>query len=157
MKNLYDWIVKEHEAFKHLLEEIVATEPDNIRKRLRLLNRFVKNFMAHETAEEKTLFQALKYNRVARQATLKALEWHQSIRQAVFDLANTKPGDTSWLRKMLAAKKNIVEHMKAEEETVLDFLKKAVEKARIEQIGSAFRYVEERELGTESIGGCRAG
>jgi hemerythrin-like domain-containing protein len=150
MKNVYDWIVKEHRAFKHLLEELIATEPDNIKKRLRLLNKFIKNFMAHETAEEKTLFQALKHNRVAKQATLKALEWHQSIRHTVADLANTKPSDISWLSKVIDAKENIVEHMKAEEETVLDFLKKAVEKARIEQIGSAFRYVEERELGTEA-------
>jgi len=150
MKNVYDWIVKEHKAFKGLLEELVAANPDNIKKRLRLFNKFVKNFVAHETAEEKTLFQVMKHNRMAKQATLKALEWHQSIHHTVSDLTNTEPSDRAWLSKMLVAKENIIEHMKAEEETVLDFLKKVFEKARIEQISSAFHYIEDRELDTES-------
>jgi hemerythrin superfamily protein len=152
MKNLYDLIMREHRAFKYLLEELITTEPDNIKKRIRLFNKFVRNFVAHETAEEKTLFQALKHNRVTRQATLKALDWHECVRRIISDLVKTKPSDLSWLSKIITAKKAIVAHMKAEEETVLDFLRNGVEKARIEQIGSAFRYVEERELRMEKAG-----
>ena len=77
MKNVYDWIVKEHRAFKHLLEELIATEPDNMKKRLRLLNKFVKNFMAHETAEEKTLSKEPK----TRETTMVRMKFSLSSNQ----------------------------------------------------------------------------
>ncbi len=116
--NLVEEIRRDHRYLSDLLTDLCNA--NNGETRARNYGNATQRIMAHEQAEEETLYDALGRDEALKDEILTALSDHASLKNMVVQLRqDTTPGNIHWKPRICRLREAALDHMKFEEEQIL--------------------------------------
>ncbi len=118
--NLVDEIRRDHQSLTDLLNDLCTAE--NGENKSRNYGSTIQMVMAHEQAEEETLYDALERFPGIKDETLNALRVHEAIKHMIVHLRlDTTPDDVQWKPRICQLREVAIHHMINEEEKILPY------------------------------------
>jgi hemerythrin superfamily protein len=115
-----DWLEvlsAERRRMERLFKQIEGTSDDQAAKRARLLDALSAALTKHALQKENVIYPALRASDQGAASTHLAAELFE-IKTYLYELDRLPKDDARWMRKLVALKHLVEEHMREEEETV---------------------------------------
>ena len=142
-------IKRDHNEVKALFKEFESLGPNAKVTRTKLATKIMDELVAHDQAEEQTLYGALK-ERVResdeRIKLLEAYEEHTMASELISKLRKTEPGDEEFMAKMQVLREAVEHHIKEEESDVHRMAREELEKDELNELGPEFEDAKKRVM-----------
>ncbi len=147
MTNVADWIVKEHDEFRDMLDEIIEMNKDDQEEVKEAFTYMRKRFRGHGKGEEMVVFPLMLQNERTKDAALEALEWHRAVRPPIKEIMETEPaGGRVWVAKIKVIRRIMFDHLEAEERDAVALIRQVYDIEQLVSMGKDFRAVEDDQL-----------
>jgi hemerythrin superfamily protein len=150
--NFEDRIRDEHEEFRKMLFMLSDTGTEDADLRLETYADLIMRVDAHEKAEERTIYQAMKGDEDLMEMALEALEQHRIGRVLMIELRKVSVDDELWLPKLRAIKGLLESHMLIEESLVLPTAKDILGQDTMDRFDEEFEAHEKEVLRSMASG-----
>lgn len=136
---IYEFLKKDHEVVKQLLEQLLESSPNATKRRRDLLQRLHDEIIPHMRAEEKVLYDPLKDISGMEDAVLDAYEEHINVESILRELETMDPSIDRWSAKVKVLKESLENHIKEEEEELFNSARQVLASDEAEMMGEAFK------------------
>jgi hemerythrin superfamily protein len=112
-------------------------------KRQALVHEMIRDLSIHSSCEELVLYPFIKLH-VGETAAKQLLDEQVATEQLLYELDNMKVGDPGFQAKFDTMVKNLLLHMKEEEEEIFPLLEKQVSDTKLKELGS--EWLEKKKI-----------
>lgn len=140
--NAVDLLKQDHDTVRELLERLEKTTERGVKTREELLGKLHLELQVHTQLEEEIFYPAYTQAGGKEEAVMaaEAKEEHRTVDSLVLpDLLNTDPGSIPFTGRLKVLKELIEHHIEEEEQELFPQAKKLLDKARLEQLGTAMQ------------------
>lgn len=141
MRDVLELIRRDHAHVKELLREFDALGVDATVSRAKLGKKIVEELVAHDRAEEATVYGVLRERareRGERIAILQAYAEHEAAEDLVHKLLSTDPKDDDFVAKFAVLRHGVERHIKEEEGRVHPIARSQIPPDELEELGTRF-------------------
>jgi hemerythrin-like domain-containing protein len=135
-ENIFEKIEEEHDEFKEMLSQLESKRKEDTFK------EFKKELIAHNQAEEQTLYEAIKTDQKGKAMALVGTEEHRIGATVVHKLDKATGED--WNVQINLLKHLLEKHIEVEEEELIPMAQKMLNKSKINEISEEFESIEEK-------------
>ena len=151
--DIFDRLIKDHDKHRKLITAIEETVGASDERKA-LFEQYKTDATAHAAAEEITLYHTLMGESEMRVYAQHSAADHHKIGELFEQLADADMGSSGWLNQFASLKKEYLDHLKEEEETIFPRALKDIGKERAVALKDEFNAqkpeeIERAEAGTD--------
>lgn len=136
---IYDFLKKDHEIVKQLLEQLQESSPTAIKRRRDLLQRLHDEIIPHIRAEEKVFYEPLKDIAGMEDMVLECYEEHVTTESILRELESMDPSQDRWDAKLTVFKESFEHHVDEEEQELFNNARQVLAAEEAQMMGEAFK------------------
>jgi hemerythrin-like domain-containing protein len=144
--NFEDRLKAEHDEFRKMLSQLSDTGIEDVDMRQETFADLSMRVDAHDRAEEKTIYDAMRKNSDTKELALEGSEQHRITRVLMVELRKVGLDDELWLPKLRVIKGLLEHHFMVEETLVLPTAKDSLDQATMDRIGQEFEQQEKEHF-----------
>ena len=151
--DIFDRLIQDHDKHRKLIKAIEETVGASDERKA-LFEHYKTDATAHAAAEEITLYHTLMGESEMRVYAQHSAADHHKIGELFEELAEADMGSSGWLNQFASLKKEYLDHLKEEEETIFPRALKDLGKERAVALKDEFNAqkpeeIERAEAGTD--------
>jgi len=144
--NALDLLKQQHEEVRSLFGQV--EQADDPEEKAELVQDLADNLAAHATIEEKIFYPAA-YGEETKEELHEAVEEHLAAKRLLADLIEMGPEDEQFDAKVSVLKEQIEHHVHEEEGTLFGKVKRELDDATLESLGSQMEELFDDEMSEE--------
>ncbi len=138
MSNAIEFLTKQHDKVKKLLNELTSTQGEKTRKQL--LEEIATELEVHIAIEEEIFYPAFRDAAKSKEQQRKyyeAIEEHRAVEEMVLpDLMETDPGSVEFGGRAKVLKELVLHHVGEEETDLFPLMEKLVGSEELDELGA---------------------
>ncbi len=140
---VYEYLHRDHEKVKELLEELAETTDRQVRRREDLFETLKSELDAHSKGEEKFFYNRLRDTEEAGSMVLESIEEHHVLDKLLQELDKMEKSHESWSAKLKVLHENVEHHVAEEEKSLFPKARKVFSGEESEQIAEEIESFKE--------------
>ena len=140
-------IKRDHAEVKDMFKQFEELSPTAKATRAKLGTKIMDALEAHTSAEETTLYAALRDQLRAGEERIKVLEGfeeHGVANDLIAKIKDTDPKDDSYVARMDVLRESVEHHIKEEESVIHKLARGTFDKSELDEFGTRFQQAKER-------------
>lgn len=136
--DIYTRLQRDHEAVKHLFEQLSSTTTVDIQTRQNHLKELRKSLIEHSEAEDEVFYSTLRQHAEARTLMQESEQDHQRIETLLNELDHMTVSDPQWRAKLQSLKVAVEQHVHQEEGPVFAKARTLLTETQARELGERF-------------------
>ena len=143
---ILQYLKKDHEEVKSLLEQLTNTSERATKKREQIFTKIKTELTAHAHAEERVFYEPLKEHEESKPDALEGDVEHKIVERLMEEMAAEPMGEETWTAKATVLKELVEHHVKEEEGDFFKKARKIFSKQELEEMGAEMDAEKQKEL-----------
>lgn len=135
--NIFEAIRKDHDVQRHLLEVIIDTTGDTVRRR-EAFKKLKHELLIHEDGEERHFYKPLINDDMMQEHARHGIAEHHEIDELVEKLEKTDMDSSAWLKYAKDLKHKVEHHLEDEEHTFFQLAGKVLSEVQKTELAKKY-------------------